>query len=256
LPGSRLPLIVISHGRTGSFVVHHDVAEVLADAGFIVAALNHPGDTASDQSGSGQLAIFVERPDHVRRLIDFMLGASALAPHIDGDRIGFFGFSRGGYTGLVLIGARPDWANATGFCRQSPPGICSQVFKKEFPAELPAADSRIRAAVIVDPLAIFFTASSFNAITVPVQLWASEYGGDGVLPHSVDVVNGGLRADHEYHVVPNAGHFSFVAPCPPALAQAAPEICADATGFDRSAFHRQFNVDVLAFLCRHLLGAN
>jgi hypothetical protein len=28
LPGDRLPLIVISHGRTGSFVVHHDIAEV------------------------------------------------------------------------------------------------------------------------------------------------------------------------------------------------------------------------------------
>ena len=104
LPGDRLPLIVISHGRTGSFVVHHDIAEVLADAGFIVAAINHPGDTASDPGRSEQLAIFVERPNDIRRLIDFMLGASALAPTIDGDRIALFGFSRGGYTGLVLIG--------------------------------------------------------------------------------------------------------------------------------------------------------
>ena len=255
LSGDRLPLIVISHGRTGSFIVHHDVAEVLADAGFIVAAVNHPGDTASDPSRSEQLAIFVERPNHIRRLIDFMLGASALAPNIDGDHIAFFGFSRGGYTGLVLIGARPDWANATEFCRESPPAICRHVFKKEFPAELPTPDPRIKTAVIVDPLAAFFTASSFDAVAVPIQLWASEYGGDGVLPHSVDIVNEGVRSQHEYHVVPNAGHFSFVAPCAAALAEAAPEICTDATGFDRLAFHRQFNGGVLAFLRKHLIGA-
>jgi predicted dienelactone hydrolase len=252
LPGERLPLIVISHGRTGSFIIHHDIAEVLADAGFIVAALNHPGDTARDVSRTNELAIFVERPDHVRRLIDFMLGASALAPTVDRDRVGFFGFSRGGYTGLALIGARPDWANATEFCQELPRGICGQVRKKEFPARLPTPDPRIKAAVIVDPLSVFFSADSFSAITVPVQLWASERGGDGVLPHSVDIVDRGLRPQHEYRVVPNAGHFSFVAPCSSALAAAAPEICTDSAGFDRAAFHRQFNADMLAFFRTHL----
>ena len=34
LPGDRLPLIVISHGRTGSFVVHHDFAEDTDATGF------------------------------------------------------------------------------------------------------------------------------------------------------------------------------------------------------------------------------
>lgn len=255
LPGERLPLIVISHGRAGSFIILHDIAEVLADAGFIVAALNHPGDTARDLSRTDELAIFVERPDHIRRLIDFMLGGSALAPTIDRDRIGFYGFSRGGYTGLALIGARPDWANATEFCRELPRGICGQVLKKEFSAQLPTPDPRIKAAVIADPLSVFFTADSFSAVTVPVQLWASELGGDGVLPHSVDIVDTGLHRRHEYHVVPNAGHFSFVAPCPPAIATAAPEICTDSAGFDRAAFHTQFNADLLAFFRTQLTKA-
>jgi predicted dienelactone hydrolase len=57
-----------------------------------------------------------------------------------------------------------------------------------------------------------------------------------------------LPSKHECHVVPNSGHFSFVAPCPPALAAELPRICADAPGFDRTAFHRQFNADALAFL--------
>ncbi|WP_245509177.1 hypothetical protein [Bradyrhizobium zhanjiangense] len=36
--GDKLPLIVISHGYGGSFIGHHDTAEVLADAGFVVVA--------------------------------------------------------------------------------------------------------------------------------------------------------------------------------------------------------------------------
>ena len=34
IDGHGLPLVVLSHGRGGSFVVHHDTAEHLADAGF------------------------------------------------------------------------------------------------------------------------------------------------------------------------------------------------------------------------------
>jgi predicted dienelactone hydrolase len=38
------------------------------------------------------------------------------------------------------------------------------------------------------------------------------------------------------------------------LAAAAPEICTDAAGFDRAAFHRTFNAEVLAFFRKHLSG--
>jgi predicted dienelactone hydrolase len=248
LLGKKLPLVVVSHGRGGSFIGHHDTDEMLADAGFIVAAINHPGDTASDLSRSGDLSVFVERPNDIKRLIDFMIGGSALASNIDRENVGFFGFSRGGYTGLVLIGANPDFASAAPLCQQSTAHFCGQILRKEFSAQPLAHDPRIKTAVIVDPLTIFFTADSFAEVKVPVQLWASEHGGDGVLPHSVDIVDQNLPSKHEYHIVPNAGHFSFLAPCPPALAKEVPQICVDATGFDRVAFHRQFNADVLAFL--------
>ena len=81
-----------------------------------------------------------------------MLGASPTAPKIDPERIGFFGFSRGGYTGLVLIGANPDWSGASEFCRQSSLPACGSIRKKEFPAQPLAHDLRIRAAVVADPL--------------------------------------------------------------------------------------------------------
>ena len=119
ISGDRLPLVVISHGRGGSFIGHHDTAETLADAGFVVAALNHPGDNASDLSHTQDRAVFIERPRDVKRLMN-SCSASPAATTIDGDRIGFFGFSRGGYTGLMVIGATPDWA-ASELCSEPHP---------------------------------------------------------------------------------------------------------------------------------------
>jgi len=254
-PDGKLPLVVVSHGRTGNFVGHHDTAEALADAGFIVAAINHPGDTTSDLSRTDDLSIYIQRPNDIKRLVDFMLDASALASSIDRERIGLFGFSRGGYTGLVVIGANPDWAHTTVLCQQYTTRVCDQIRAKEFPTQPLTHDPRIKAAVIADPLAVMFTADSFAAIRIPVQLWASEFGGDGVLPHSADIVDKNLTPKHEYHVVANAVHFSFLAPCSPALAKAVPQICTDATGFDRVAFHRQFDADVVAFFQKQLAKA-
>jgi predicted dienelactone hydrolase len=48
ISGDKPALIVVSHGNGGSFVNFPDTAETLADAGFIVVAINHPGDNSGD----------------------------------------------------------------------------------------------------------------------------------------------------------------------------------------------------------------
>jgi predicted dienelactone hydrolase len=254
IQGEKLPLVVISHGSGGSFVGHHDTAETLADAGFVVAAINHPGNTGSDNSRVLDLSEFIERPTDIKRLIDFMLSASPAAAKIDPQRIGLFGFSRGGYTGLLVIGADVDWDNVTRRCEGATVHICDQVRNKEYPSQL-THDARVKAAVIANPLAIYFTAGSFAPVKVPVQLWNTEHGGDGVEPHDVAAVDKNLPAAHEYHLVSNAGHFVFLAPCPPDLAEKRPELCTDPPGFDRVAFHKQLDADVLAFFRTHLAGS-
>ena len=82
---------------------------------------------------------------------------------------------------------------------------------------------------------------------VPIQLWRGD--SDEILPHPnyAQAVYDRLPVKPEYHVVPNAGHFAFLAPCTPSLAAVAPEICRDPAGFDRAAFHREFNPAVVAF---------
>ena len=47
--------------------------------------------------------------------------------------------------------------------------------------------------------------------------------------------------------MPNAGHFDFLAPCTPRFAVMAPPLCSSLPGFDRVAFHREFNAAVVDF---------
>ena len=173
---------------------------------------------------------------------------------IDADSVGVFGFSRGGYTALALAGAVPSAsASAARLCNRwgsLAMSLCRQLRSGDAALE-PAADPRIRAAVVVDPLNLFDAAGLRN-VRVPVQLWASELGGDGVALAHVEAVRTGLPTRPEYHVARGAGHFAYLVPCPPALQDSAPRICEDPDGFDRNAWHLRMNAFVVKFFRRHL----
>jgi predicted dienelactone hydrolase len=247
--GEKLPLVVFSHGHTGWFGGHHDTAEALADSGFVVAAINHPGDTAKDSSRGDDLSILMSRPVDMVRLLDFLQEDWKDRAVLDSSRIGLFGFSNGGYTGLVLAGAAPDFARVARACKDAM-GFCAKLRSGENPS--PPHDARIRAAVIVDPPSGFFTQDNLAAIKIPLQFWRSELGGGGVDPAGTARVARGLPGVPDVHLVP-AGHFAFLAPCSPQLATAIPRICADVpAGFDREAFHIEFNASTARFFREHL----
>ncbi|MGE4592235.1 alpha/beta hydrolase family protein [Alcaligenes sp.] len=244
--GRHLPLVVISHGWGGTFLGHWGIAETLANAGFVVAAINH-GDNALNPRRYGDLSVLIERPTDIRRLIDFMLDSWPDASKLDAQRVGFFGFSRGGYTGLVSIGANPLGEL---LCKHKDNPACEQAKQGELLTL--THDPRIKAAVVADPLSDFFTVESFKNVKVPVQLWRSEQGGDGVTPESVAAIAHALSERVEFHTVAAAEHFAFLAPCTPEMAKRAPEICSDPPGFDRQVFHTELNSTVLAFFRKNL----
>ncbi|MGE8668716.1 MAG: alpha/beta hydrolase family protein [Achromobacter mucicolens] len=247
LPEGRYPLIVMSHGSAGSYLSHHDTAAALADAGFVVAAINHVGDNAQDKSRQGYLSIFSTRPREMRRLIDYMTGTWPDKAGLDPDKIGFFGFSRGGYTGLVLAGAVPDLAAGLAICEgQASLPMCRDIAAGRVPQQPYPQDARIKAAVIADPLNVF-PEDALKRVSLPIQLWASAQGGDGVSPASVQAVREGLGAAPDYQVAAGAGHFAFLAPCGAEQAEASPGICRDEAGIDRTAFHQDLNARVTAF---------
>jgi predicted dienelactone hydrolase len=256
IAGEGLPLIVVSHGSGGWSGAHRDTAAMLADAGFVVAALDHPGDNATDHSRSDKLSILLDRPTDIRRLTDFMLDAWPEASKLDRERIGFFGFSRGAYTGLVIAGGGLDISRIAPLCPEGfYDGMCAEIRKGEIPGQHPAADPRFKAAVLADlEFGRAFTPHGLKDVKVPIQLWGSARGGDGVLPEDNATVDRNLPARPEYHVVPNSAHFAFMAPCSAEATKALPEICADDGAFDRVAFHAEFNAAVLAFFRQYLVG--
>jgi predicted dienelactone hydrolase len=252
--GRDLPLIVMSHGSGGSFEGHYDTALALAEAGFVVAAVTHTGDNYRDQSEFGRLE---NRPRHIKVLIDYMLTSWQHHEALDPSRVGMFGFSAGGFTALVALGGTPDMRTVAPHCAAHPDEwSCRKLEEHKVEpsanSSRPEAswvhDPRIVAAVIASPAVGYaFSAAALSAVTVPIQLWRGD--SDEILPQPnyAQAVYDRLPVKPEYHVVANAGHFAFLAPCSPALAARVPEICHDPEGFDRAAFHREFNRDVVAF---------
>lgn len=255
LPAGKRPLIVLSHGRTGWSGGHHDTAAALADAGYIVAAVDHTIDSnASKTSRIEDIAYLTERPADVKHLIDFMLGASPFAAAIDPARVGFFGFSRGGYTGLVLVGGKPNGELAQAACAASSKAaaLCGQIQAGKFPQDF-VTDPRIKAAVLADPApAFFFGREDLKNVSAPVQLWASEQGGRDASAEATAKIGDALTPKMNVNIVRNAAHFAFLAPCPAEATKSEPEFCADGAGFDRTSFHKQFNADLVAFFRQRL----
>ena len=256
--GKDLPLVVMSHGSAGAPWSHYDTALALAVAGFVVVAPTHLGDTHTDRR---RAAAVLDRIWHITGALDFMLSRWASYDTIDSHRIGVFGFSAGGFAGLVTLGGAPDFSRLMGHCQEHPaefacataaPVLAEREFL-EAPPTTHRRDDRIRAAVIAAPaLGFTFTPERLARVTVAVQLWRA--GQDTVTPHPfhAEAVRQALPRPPHYRIESQAGHFDFLAPCTARLAAVADIICRESQGFDRAAFHDRFNREVVAFFRREL----
>jgi predicted dienelactone hydrolase len=249
-PG-RHPLIVISHGTGAGPASHIDTAIALAEQGYIVAALMHNGDNFQDQSQVGAPTWMTDRARQVVHINDFLLTAWSGHESIDPEKIGLFGFSAGATTALINIGATPDFSLVASACETRPEFVC-QLLQPDTVLQSPSSvdyfDPRIKAAVLAAPgLGTGFTQTSLERVRVPVQVWAAEADANAPARSNAAAIAGLLPNRPMITTVPGASHFSFLAPCSLVTRLAAPMLCADSGGFDRAAFHRAFNADVVAF---------
>lgn len=260
LRGHNIPLIVISHGGGGTFESHYDTAVALARAGFVVAAVSHRGDSGADQS---QVLKLWRRPMQLQRVITYMLQSWSNHEQLDPQSIGAFGFSNGGFTVLVAAGGVPDLRKTSEYCRVNPShdlcealhkgGVSSATVFNDVPPHAWIADPRIKAIVVAAPAFGFaFDKAALKDVHVPVQLWGAANDRHQPKPWFEDVVHASLPTPPEYHVVPGAGHYDFLPPCSAHLASILPTICVDPTGFDRAAFHQNFNAQVIRFFRTNL----
>jgi predicted dienelactone hydrolase len=253
--GTGHPLVVMSHGNGGTLESHYDTALALAGAGYVVAAMTHTGDNWRDRSFETELD---RRPRAVHVVIDYMLTGWTGHAAIDPAKIGMFGFSAGAFTTLVSAGGIPDLSRIGPYCAEHPDTYVCQLVKADqdqIAAKPPItswiAEPRIKAAVVAAPAIGFtFSKDGLKGVQIPIQLWRA--GDDHILPSPdyVEPVRDGLPRPAEYKIVTGADHFDFLAPCSDALARTAPDICQERNGFDRAAFHENFNRDVVAFFDR------
>ena len=89
--GPKHPLVLLSHGTGGSAAMLAWLGEALARAGYMVAGINHHGNTATEDLPTPEgFMLWWERAVDLSRVLDRVLDDSKFGPLIDHSRIGGF----------------------------------------------------------------------------------------------------------------------------------------------------------------------
>jgi predicted dienelactone hydrolase len=273
----QFPLVVLSHGTGGASAQLSWLAEHLAANGYLVAAVNHHGNTAAEDAYLPQgFMLWWERARDLSVAIDTLLAHARFGPRIDSLRIGAAGFSLGGYTVLTVAGAQTDRNAWERYCErdQTQPG-CT------LPPESPFSMSEVRALAERDPnvqaslersnrsfrdervravyamapvLGPALDAQSLAAISVPVRLIVGS-DDDQARPEVTARPVAERIPGAELDVLLNVGHYAFLAECSMRGRLFVRQLCTD-TGPSRSEVHRRIAADALSFFERTLSNSD
>lgn len=249
------PLVLISHGTGGTHLGHRDTALYLAKRGYIVAALLHPKDNYQDNSNAGTQQNWVDRPGHLKKVIDYMLQKSDFNGVIDKREVVVVGHSMGGYTALALAGGRIN----PKFCQdleKSPVACKGKTTKMNGDKTLDEFyDARVTALVLLAPVGFLFDFSSLGEIKLPTYLLYAEKDAILSFDKNAKPIIDAMVSQGKFSsaAISGAGHFSFITPFPKSLADSVGEAAKDPNGFDRAEMHTQFNPKIYEFLVKSRL---
>lgn len=240
IPKSPLPLILISHGYGGARTEQLWLAEQLALAGYIVASLDHHGNTWKDPTPQGMIEMW-HRPQDVSAAIDYLTTTSPFANAIDSHDIGFVGFSVGGMTGLWLASAEAKSPEALHhFAGDASENIAQSIDFQEGMGSF--RDPRISLFVLLAPRVSDFSVESLQKINSPMLVvYGTE---DSVLPPKEHALT--LQSAQTF-ALPQADHFVFLNP----VTEEGKQVLSPAlwAGNDeRPLFHQEIAQETIKFL--------
>ena len=208
----------------------------LARAGYVVIAVDHPGNNGLDKMTAAGAIMSWDRAQDLRAAIDAAKADPAIGPHLDLGRLGVSGFSAGGFTALVSAGAHVDMNRFLAFCRAHPTdGVCAP--QKEFALTMDDAQKAlaspdlaaeaahagddhtipgVRAAFAMAPAIVqALPIEGLGKMKVPVAIILG--GADPVAPPTTNgLVAANAIPRSQLKVLPGVGHYDFLATCTPA----------------------------------------
>jgi predicted dienelactone hydrolase len=247
----KFPLILFSHGTGGGRLTVEWLCAGLAANGFIVAAVDHFGNTF-DNPIPAEFVKFWERPQDIRFVLDRLL-ESDITSSIDTNKIGAAGFSLGGYTSIALAGAQMDYEALVAYMKTERgrkeaeipemPGLLSMLDQAEMHALFKKApglhDPRIKSVFAMSPALGQGFPSKDNFKNVSASVYIVGAGNDQICPLETN-------AKHYAATIPSAkfkvvgekaGHYVFLNEATEGLKSQAPVYFQDVVGVDRHAIH-------------------
>lgn len=121
----RHPVVLLSHGFGGTARMMAWFGTALARQGYVVIAVDHPGNNGRGEITLAGAALWWERAEDLKAAWRAIQSDATVSPHLDARRLGVAGFSAGGFTALVAGGARVDVQRFIAFCDAHPDdGVC------------------------------------------------------------------------------------------------------------------------------------
>ncbi|HZQ44768.1 MAG TPA: hypothetical protein VFA99_16050 [Acidobacteriaceae bacterium] len=268
----KWPLILLSHGSGGSAMQMAWLGTALARAGFIAAAVNHPGNNALEPYTAEGFMLWWERPTDLSEVLDGMLADPEFGPRIDAGRVGAAGFSIGGYTALALGGARTDISVIVDFCKKQPDATACRVPEMKdmgTPEQMLATarrtsgvslarsdesyrDPRVHAIFAIAPaVGMTLTPDSLHSMRVPVEIIVGSADPIATPKDNADYIRAHIRGAKET-VLPNVVHYTFLDTCTAEGKQKLGVFCEDPPNVDREAVHTQVDEMAVDFFNRAL----
>jgi len=256
ISAGQFPLILLSHGAGlgGRAEAMSWIAKPLAEAGFIVAAPTHPGNTGPDRSAAETMKLWL-RPTDLSVTLDAIKSDTTLQSSVHAEKVGALGLSMGGNTALLIAGARLDPDLLASYCDTTDlnaslcewvqlSGVDLHAIDKDA-AGRDNKDERIQFVMAIDPApADIFATETFSGISVPIAL--VNLGKEGEIPATLQAstIADAIPGAH-YEVIENSSHSSMFGICKLGAAEIAKEegiedpICTDGSGRSRNAIHEQ-----------------
>jgi predicted dienelactone hydrolase len=247
----RFPLLMLSHGNTGTPLALHDLITSLTRKGFVVVAVLHPGDNYKDHSRLGKLSNLYGRPLQISEAITETLADPMLSPYLKARQVGVIGYSAGGETALILSGAQPDLQRLRSYCQERPEDADACKTQGELEADrddlAPVADPRVHALLLMAPLSLMFGRHTLADVQVPTLIYSGDNDQLVANDKNAAALARKLPTHPDYRLLAGAGHFVFMAPCTDEQRQAMPALCNDAEGVNREDIHRNLIGEAASF---------